>query len=141
PHADAALPQVPLHAEVTHVRGHDLALAALHGADRHDVVARDQAALPVDEEGPVGVAVERDPDVEPALDDAPRHRVGAGGAAVDVDVLAVGIGVHDLEAGADLREHLRGQQVAGAVRAVDHHLHADRKSTRLNSSHVKISYA
>src|SRR3712207_9263304 len=42
----------------------------------------------------------------------------------------------------DVQGHERAHDVAGPVDVVvDRHLHADRKSTRLNSSHANISYA
>ena len=67
----------------------------------------------------VAVTVERDPEIEPLLDDRPLQRPQVGRAALDVDVVAVGL-VAD-------RAHLRAEQLEGtrrqagvrAVRAVD----------------------
>src|SRR3712207_7469551 len=67
---------------------------------------------------------------------------GGGGVALHHDALADG--VHPLQAQADRRQ-VRQSPVAahvegGAVGGVEPLL-ADRKSTRLNSSHANISYA
>src|SRR5690606_40816696 len=64
---------------------------------------------------------------------AVAQRLAPGRAAL---LLAVGIGV----VGADA-EALGDLPAAGKLGALDHRLVEDRKSTRLNSSHVKISYA
>src|SRR3712207_8148522 len=52
--------------------------------------------------------------------------------------------VHPAEVGVHVRKHLRKHQALAPVRIPDVEqikLHADRKSTRLNSSHANISYA
>src|SRR5690606_5592249 len=69
PDADSPFGQVALHAEVAHLGGDDLLLAAGDGADSEHLVTADEAATPVDEQGTVGVAVEGDPDLEAAFED------------------------------------------------------------------------
>ncbi len=54
-----------------------------------DLVAVDDLALLVDREHAIAVAVERDADVVAELDDRALQQREVGGAAADVDVLAV----------------------------------------------------
>src|SRR5690606_41792302 len=65
--------------------------------------------------------------------------------AVLMFVLAYGIARIGAQAFGELRDAVFAKVAQAAIRdlalQVFDHLHADRKSTRLNSSHVKISYA
>ncbi len=63
----------------------------LGGEHRQDLVAVDDVAVLVDEDGAVGVAVERDADVRAARADGRLQRSRVERAAVAVDVLAVGL--------------------------------------------------
>src|SRR5690606_42128566 len=63
--------------------------------------------------------------------------LGGGGLLRGQELLAVQPGIRAVE-----REQLRvGAPLHDAAALVDQDLVGDRKSTRLNSSHVKISYA
>src|SRR2546427_7680579 len=67
---------------------------------------------------------------------AEEERLGAKvivGVAVEVEVIAAEIGEHG-----DIPRNAVGAVLHERVRR---HLHGDRKSTRLNSSHSQISYA
>src|SRR5690606_40537330 len=65
-----------------------------------------------------------------------RHLLGGNGGFVRETVpAATGL------TGPSVRLRFRPAERAAANRISDQHDHQDRKSTRLNSSHVKISYA
>src|SRR5207249_10380172 len=77
----------------------------------------------------------------PALD-----QLALGGDQQHVHLQALRVGVEDLEVELDVRHverdvllRLPADHLAGV--ALLHPVHLDRKSTRLNSSHVSISYA
>ncbi len=71
-----------MEAEVAHhgdddgVVGQPTALVQVDGADGDDLVAVDEPAGVVDGEHPVGVTVEREPDVGALGDAPPRQRAG-----------------------------------------------------------------
>ena len=58
-----------MQAEVRHHRHGDEVDAEVRREDREDPVAVDDVAVAVDREHPVAVAVERDAEIEPVLDD------------------------------------------------------------------------
>ena len=84
---EAGLAEMPLEAEVRHHRRDDavaLELAAALQAERdqrHQLVAVDDLALLVDDDQPVGVAVERDADVGAARDHRLLQQLRVGRAA------------------------------------------------------------
>ena len=91
----------------------------LSAITRHDLVAVDDAALLVDDHDAVGVAVERDADVGAHLAHLGAQRLRRGGAALLVDVAAVGLDADLDHLGAQLPQRLGRHLVAGAVGAID----------------------
>ena len=89
---------------------------------RHQLVAVDQLALLVDDDQPVGVAVEREADVGAARDHRFLEQLRMGRAAVVVDVEAVGRDAERDHLGAQLPQRLGRDVVGGAVGAIDHDL-------------------
>ena len=83
------------------------------------VVAVDHVAVGVDGDEPVGVTVEREPDVGTSVGDDPLERLEVVRAAVGVDVGAVRIGVDHRDVGTEGSQHLRPDDRSGAVRAVE----------------------
>src|SRR5581483_9871127 len=83
-HADAALLHEPMEAEVRHRRDGDEIDSELEREHRDDLIAVDRRAVLVD--GEHAVAVERDPEIEPAAGDDLLQRREIGRAATDVDV-------------------------------------------------------
>ncbi len=75
-------------------------------------------------EAAVGVAVVRDAEVGPVLDDGGLQEVEVGGAAAVVDVQAVGRGADRDDLGTGLREGLGSAPGGGAVRLVEDDLQA-----------------
>jgi hypothetical protein len=92
----------------------------LGGEHRHHLVAVDDLAALVDEDGAVGVAVERDPDVRAVRADRGLRAPGMERAAAAVDVLGRRVDAERDHLGAELLEHLGRDAVRGAVAAVDH---------------------
>ena len=78
----------------------------------------------VDDDQPVGVAVERDADVGAARDHRLLQQLRLGRAAVLVDVEAVGRDADRDDLGAELPQRLGRDVVGGAVGAIDHDLEA-----------------
>ena len=76
-------------------------------------------ALLVDDHHPVGVAVERDADVGAHLAHLGAQRLRRGRAALEVDVVAVGLDADLDHLGAQLPQRVGRHLVAGAVGAVD----------------------
>ena len=70
--------------------GQSALVAPALGDHRHHLVAVDQAALLVDQDHPVGVAVERDADIRPHLADLARQSLGRGRTDLEIDVEPVG---------------------------------------------------
>ena len=66
---DPALLGEAVEAEVRHLRDRDQVDAEMLGQDREDLIAVDRSAVCVDRKHPVAVAVEGDPEVEPAAPD------------------------------------------------------------------------
>src|SRR5438094_6725337 len=97
-----------------------MTLEPLEGEDPEDLVAVDDPASGVDRDEPIGVAVEREPDVRAGRDDGSGEGPGSGGAAVDVDVHAVGVVADHLDARAGRGEDLGRRGPTGPVRAVEH---------------------
>ena len=125
-----------MEAEVRHRRDDDLVARQPPGdlqvarQQRDDLVAVDDGPVCVDGEHAVGVAVEREPEVEAARAHAARERVQMRRADAVVDVDAVGLGGGDLVLDAELREDERRDRGGGAVGAVDEHAqrrHLDRR--------------
>jgi len=100
--------QITLQAEIGQDGGNDAAaaqpaaLVPLGGNERHHLVAVDQIAAFIDEDQPVGIAVERDADVGPELADLVLQLVGRGRAAIVVDVEAVRLDADGDDLGAEL---------------------------------------
>ena len=122
---DAGLLQGELQADVAHHRGdHGVApefALALHvqRAHQHDRVAVHDLAAVIDQQAPVAVAVERDAEAVAARADRADQAVEVGRAAPQVDVPAVGIGVHHGGVEPQLAEQPRHDRGRGAVGAVD----------------------
>ena len=122
-------PEVRHHGDDHGVAGEHAARLPVDGGDGDDLVAVDQPPVGVDRQHPIGVAVERDPDVGPGLHDGPLEVVGVGGAAAGVDVGAVGVGVEHLDLGAERPQHLGADLGGRPVGAVDHHAEAVEAAT------------
>ncbi len=124
-HRDAGALEGGFEAHVGHGGGDDggvgeqAAGVEVAGGEEQDGVAVDDVAVLVGEEGAVGVAVEGDADGGFVLDDFGGDDFGVEGAAVLVDVAAVGRGVGDDDFAAEIGEELRGDGGGGAVGAVD----------------------
>ena len=116
---DAVLVHQPMETEVRHRRDGDDRYASMQREDRDDLVAVDLVPLVVDGEHPVTVAVERDPEIEAAVDDGPLQRAQVGRAAADVDVEAVRLVADCRHLRAELLERPRCTPRVRAVRAVD----------------------
>src|SRR4051812_49887173 len=84
-------------------------------------------------------SVDRDADVRRVRDDVEDRGALLGLRHERLDVLRGGVGV-DVEVDADVVEAVTHLGIA-AQDAEDVHVALDRKSTRLNSSHMSISYA
>ena len=97
-------------------------LVAVDGADGDDLIAVDEATLGIDGEHPVGVTVEGQPEVGAVRQDRRLQVLGVGGAAVLVDVDAVGLDVDRHDDRAERLEHPGRQLRRGTVGAVEHDL-------------------
>ncbi len=146
----AALAQFLQHIAVADLGAHELdALALQRQFDRHighqradhagnavstgDAVLHDriqqlvavvEPAVGVDHLQAVGIAVEGQPEVRAVGLDRLDQLVGRGGAIAVVDIAAIGLVADRHHVGAQLVEHVRGDVVGGAMRAVDHQLQA-----------------
>ena len=122
--ADAQLIQGLVEAHVGHDGGDHLALAqlalVLHvlGAEIQDLVAVDHFALLVHREAPVRVPVEGKADVQELLPHQLLELLQMGGAAVHVDVQAVGPVADHIGIGAQGVKHALGHHPGAAVGAV-----------------------
>ena len=96
-----------------------VAAQPVEGAQPEELVAVDDAAAAVDDDEPVGVAVEGEAEVGAPGDHLGRERRRGGGPAADVDVHAVRLVVDDVDAGPGRRQDPGGGDAAGAVRAVE----------------------
>ena len=127
---DAQLIQGLVQAEVGHDGGHhrvghQLApLLHVAAVDVEDVVAGDDIALFVHAQAAVGVAVVGEAHVQALLHHQFLQTLNVGGAGVEVDIQAVGLCVDDSGVGAQGVKHGLGDVPAGAVGAVQAHLHA-----------------
>jgi hypothetical protein len=92
--------------------------------DGQHLVAVDRPSLPVAQDHPVGVAVQRDPDGGALAANLLGQSLGVQGPAAVVDVAAVGLDAQREHIRPQLGEHLRRHLIPGAVGAVDHHLDA-----------------
>ena len=90
-HADVVLAHQRVEAEVRHHGDRHLVDLLVEREDRDDLVAVDRLAPFVDREHAVAVAVERDPEVEPAVEHGLLQEREIGRAAADVDVRTVGL--------------------------------------------------
>ena len=144
---DAEVPHAEAESEVGHHRDHDgvvgqhAAGLQVGGGDGHQLVAVDQATRRVDGQHPVGVAVEREPDVRAVGHDRGLETLGVGRPAGLVDVAAVGLGVDHGHLGPELGEGLRGQGRGGAVAAVEHDLQAVEARPGAPTPHTWARYA
>ena len=124
-HGETDILEEALEAEIGHNRDGDGRLGEApvrrprFGDGRKQLIAVDQLALFVDDDDPVGVAVERDADVGADLDDLGGERGRRGGADPGVDVEAVGFDADGEDFGAEFPERRRGNLVSGTVGAID----------------------
>ena len=122
--------EIALEAEIGHDRRDDAGLGQaavlLPGAGHHahELVAVDLVALLVDDQHPVRIAVEGDAHIGAQLAHLVDQGVRRRGADLVVDVEAVRLDADRHHLGAELPQGLRGDLVAGAVGAIDHHAHA-----------------
>ena len=114
--------------EVGHHRRHHAAAAQTacrvprFGDRRHQLVAVQQPAGFVGDQNPVGIAVERDPDIGAVFAHHAAHRAGIGTAAILVDVETVGLDAVGHDIGAEFPQRRRRDLVGGAVCAIDNDL-------------------
>jgi hypothetical protein len=92
--------------------------------DDHDVVAVDQGAFLVAELDAVGVTVVGDADVGAEFADFRAEKLRVHGAALLVDVGAVGLVAVDEDLGTEFAKDAGGGLVGGAVGAIDDDAHA-----------------
>ena len=127
---DAGLLERQLETDVAHHRrdyGIAFQLTAAFeflGAHQQDVVAVDQPARVIDQQGAVAVAIEGDPGAEAAVHDRFHQRLGRRRPAAAIDVAAVRSGVEDGHVEAQGPEQPRRRRRRGAVGAVDGDPHA-----------------
>ena len=125
---DAQLLQGDVQAHVAHDGGHQrvVAQAALLleviGADAHHLVAVDEGAALVHGHQAVRVAIKGQADIRTQLPHQLTQALGMGGAAVLVDVGAVGLMIIHRHRGAQLLQHGGGHLIAGALGAVYHNV-------------------
>ena len=74
----------------------------LRANQRHQLVTVDCPTVLVDDNQPVGIAIERNADVGPSLQHLGRQRFGCGRAALVVDVAAIGLDADLDDLGAEL---------------------------------------
>ena len=124
-HADAGAGEGGFEAHVGHGGGDDdvvgefAAGLEVAGAGEHDGVTVDDVAALVGEEGAVGIAVEGDAHGGAGDFNLGGDDLGVEGAAVLVDVAAVGRSVGDLDGAVEGVEELRGDGAGGSVSAVE----------------------
>ena len=129
PHdVDVRVAQCDLEADVAHHRRHDgaaleppfaLQLAPAHEQHR---VAIDDATEVIDEDRAIAVTVERHAHVAAGVDDRFRQSFRMGGAAVEVDVPAIGLVTDDERLEPKITEQTGSNRRRGAVGAVDDQL-------------------
>ena len=90
--------------------------------ERHHLIAIHHLALLVGQDHPVGIAVQRHPQVRAVRDHGFLHVAGHGRAAVAVDVKAVGRNGDRNHLRPEFVKHLGRHAVGRAVRAIDHDL-------------------
>ena len=91
----------------------------LSAMTREQLVAVDETAALVGDHHAVGVAVERDPDVGAHLAHLAAERLRLGGAAILVDVEAVGIDPDREHLGAEFPQRVGNDAIGRAVGAID----------------------
>ena len=116
---------MPLEPEIGHdgrdhrgLRQAAVLLPAL-GDDGEQLVAVDEVAVLVGDHHAVGIAVERDPDVGAHLAHLAAERLRLGGAAILVDVEAIGIDADREHLGAQFPQRGRNDSIGCAVGAID----------------------
>ena len=125
--ADVVFVAELMEAQIAHDRAHDGAAGeqalvphteAAHG---HGLVAVHHVPLLVDHQASVRVAVKGNAQIVPAGGDHGGQAVQVGGAALEVDVHAVGLFVDEVGLDLEAGEEVRGRGRSGAVGAVDEH--------------------
>ena len=125
-----------IQAEVRHDRGDDLVireeafLLHVQAADVDDVVAGHDVPLLIHAQAAVRVSVVREADVQPVLHDELLQVLDVRRAAVGIDIIAVGLRVHDEGLRAERVEHALRDRPGSAVRAVQAHLHVLKAEAR-----------
>src|SRR5689334_10209995 len=130
---DSHLREAALEREVGHQRADHAALqprfglAVLHHRVE-ELVAVEERAVVIGHREAVAVAVEGDAEVRAVIDHRARHRLRVRGAALLVDVEAVGRAADRDHFRAELLEDARADAIVGAVRAIDDQLHAAQRA-------------
>ncbi len=144
-HADAVAREEILEAHVGHGGGDNRVVSEaaflLKGkrGEQEDAVAVDDAAFGGGEEDAVGVAVEGDAEVGVANHDFGGGNFGVEGAAIVVDIAAVGSGVGGVDVGTHGAEDVRGDAGGRAVGAIDEDATAgERQSGDLGTEPVRV---
>ena len=91
----------------------------IDAADGHDVVAVNLVAMLVDEDAPVGIAIEGDAEIGTMFDDSLRNHLRAGRPAAGVDVRAIRLDPIGKNLGAQFFQNRRGNPVGGSVGAIE----------------------
>ena len=122
--------QQPLKPQVGHHRRHQPATAQTAGFggaqrdQRHDLVTIDDLALFIDNDQPVGIAIERNADIGAAFQHLHLQRLGVRRTDIVVDVEAVGRHPDRNNLGAQLPQRFGRHLVRRAVGAIDDDLQA-----------------
>ena len=95
----------------------------------HELIAVDELAVLVDRDDPVGVAVEREPEIRAARSHRRLQLLGIRRSARGVDVATVGLGVQHVDARARGPQRARRELRRRAVRAVDHDVQPGQRPT------------
>ena len=129
-HRDARLAQSFVEPEVAHHRAchrRPPEFPFFHQGQRaqgEDAVTRNSGPGLVGEDHPVGVAIERYPEISPLLHHDPAGMLGVQGTTSVVDIQPVGIHAKFYHFRAEFLEDERRQQVRRAMTAIHHDFHS-----------------
>jgi hypothetical protein len=123
----------PLETEIGHDGRHDAAAAQpscrppRFRDQRHQLVAIDDRAVLVDDQHPIGVAIQRDADIGADFMDLARQRDRVGRTAIEIDVGAVGLVADRDHVGAQFPQSRRRHLVGRAIGAIDDDAHSRKR--------------